>query len=323
MTPAVPRPESRSDRKRDSERNAELLLGRPVPAAELPPALQGFTVPSWPRRFRERVGLRLGRLDGAVAGGPPRLLIRVDEFPYYDALDRPEHGNDASLRFNAVMAERGVHHLVGINANLVHSPLRPGAGKSVGLGPAEQTVIEEMKQSCLVTFGQHGTTHQTRYADPRRHSEFCGLPSAELAEVLDDGGRALAEVGVDPRVIVAPFNRFDATQWPVLSERFDVICGGPESVALLGFQGGPTWHGEAVYLPCYKPLYGRAVEVIPTLERIIAMDVGVWVPIALHSMWELEDDFAALRRLADLMGEYSVDWGELLEEIDRSRAAVG
>ena len=63
-----------------------------------------------------------------------------------------------------------------------------------------------------------------------------------------DRERLLAAGVGETRVFVPPFNRFDAAQYPVLAERFEIVCGGPESVALMGFHGGPLWRDGAVML---------------------------------------------------------------------------
>jgi hypothetical protein len=323
----------------DSTRNAELLLGERLPSAAVPRPLRGFSVPPLPVRVGQRLAMKADRLDwqsgwlepllaarrerlGSSAAGPPRLLVRVDEFPYFDAFDVPAHGNDAGRRFNEVMAEAGVQHLIGVNANLTRDALDPEAEGGRPLGEGEIAVLDEMRASGVVTFGQHGTSHRTRYRSPRRRSEFVGLAPTELADVLDRGRAALASVGIEPRVIVPPYNRFEAAQWPVFAERFDVICGGTESIALMGFQGGPKWHRGSIYLPCYAPLYGTAREILPALERLLELAPGTWVPIALHSMWEVEDDFRALARLAARMAEFAVDWNELFAVVDRTRAGA-
>jgi hypothetical protein len=120
-------------------------------------------------------------------------------------------------------------------------------------------------------------------------------------------------------VFVPPFNRFDAAQYPMLARRFDVVCGGPESVRLLGFHGGPLWRGDAVYLPCYAPLYADAATVSAVVDEIIEGEPGTWVPIVLHTLWELGDEFGALRRLAKRIAQYAVNWDDFLDEVDRSR----
>jgi hypothetical protein len=122
-------------------------------------------------------------------------------------------------------------------------------------------------------------------------------------------------------VFVPPFNRFDAAQYPLLADRFDVVCGGPESVALMGFHGGPLWREGAVYVPCYSPLYADARTILPMAERMIDLAPGTWIPIVLHTSWEQEDDFAALARLAELVAPFAARWEDLLADVDRSAAA--
>jgi hypothetical protein len=325
----------------DLARNASLHLGDLDPAA-LPRSarrvLGGGPVPPAPLRAAQRVAMKLGRLDwerswlaplvalrrealGALAAGPPRFLVRVDEFPYYTSYDRPED-IDMSARFHDVMADAGLPHLMSALPQLTHAPLDPHASGGRGLGEREIELFTRMRGDG-VTFAQHGDSHRTRHADPRRRSELCGLARSDAEALLEDGCRRLAAAGVaDVRVFVPPFNRFDASQYSLLAERFDVVCGGPESVALMGFHGGPLWRGEAVYLPCYAPLYADARTVLPAAERLIDAAPGTWVPIVLHTSWEQEDDFAALRALARRIAPYAASWEELLAEVERSAAAA-
>lgn len=300
-------------------------------------ALESKRVPPAPIRAAQRVLMKLGRLDwqGAWleplmkargqaldgrADGPPRFLVRVDEFPYYTAFDEPEGQSvEMSRRFHSVMAEEGIPHLMSIVPQLTHLPLEPSASGGRALGKAELELIEQMRES-NVTFAQHGTTHRTRDARPRHRSELCGLTPLDAGELLERGRKMLAEAGVEPRVFVPPYNRFDAAQYELLSRRFDVVCGGPESVALLGFHGGPLWRGEAVYLPCYAPLYADAKTVLPAVEQLIDLAPGTWVPIVLHTSWERDDDYVSLRRLAKRIAPFTAHWGELLDAVDRSRS---
>jgi hypothetical protein len=325
----------------DIERNVRLHLGdgaRPrLPARSV---MRPRRVPPLPIRAGERVLMKLGRLDwqrswlqplmstraevlNRRAQGPPRFLVRVDEFPYYTTFDEPgDQGVQMSRRFHSVMAEEGIPHLLSIIPQLTRQPLLPEASGGRPLGQGELDLIEEMRHSGVV-FAQHGTSHRTRDVRPRHHSELCGLSPAQTDALLEQGRQLLAEVGIEPRVFVPPFNRFDARQYEVLARRFDVICGGPESVALLGFHGGPLWRGEAIYLPCYAPLYANAKTILPAVERLIDLQPGTWVPIVLHTSWELDDDFASLRQLARRISPHVAHWDELLDALDRSRTPSG
>jgi peptidoglycan/xylan/chitin deacetylase (PgdA/CDA1 family) len=300
--------------------------------------LQARPVPPAPIRAAQRIAMKLGRLDwerawlgrlmearrsvlGAAASGPPRFLVRVDEFPYYTAFDRPQD-IDMSRRFHEVLAGAGVPHLMSVLAQLTHAPLSVSASGSRALGEEEIAVLEQMRRDG-VTFAQHGNTHRTRFDSPRRRSELCGLQADALRALLEDGRRRLQAAGVgDIRVFVPPFNRFDAAQYPLLAERFDVICGGPESIAMMGFHGGPLWRDGAVYLPCYAPLYADARTVLPAAERMIDLAPGTWIPIVLHTSWEQADDFRSLRRLAERIAPYAASWEELLAEVRRSGAVA-
>ena len=98
----------------------------------------------------------------------------------------------------------------------------------------------------------------------------------------------MARAGLSTQVFVPPYNRFDASQYDVLSRRFKVVCGGPESIGRMGFQRTPQWRGESVYLPAYTPFYGHAAEVLPAVEHAIEACWGIWVPIVLHWGWEAD-----------------------------------
>jgi predicted ATP-grasp superfamily ATP-dependent carboligase len=300
-------------------------------------ALRPRRVPSPPRRAAERIAMKRRRLTyeedwlaplqaarrsalGQAADGPPKFLVRVDEFPYSSGYDNPRVGYDASARFHAVMVEAGVAYLLAVVPQWTHEPLRPDADGGRPLDERDRELIEQMRGDG-VALAQHGTTHRTRFTSPRRRSELSGLDPSALESLLATGRRRLEAVGISPRVLVPPFNRFDAGQWAALASRYDVITGGPETVVTMGFHGGPQWRGEAVYLPCYEPLYGRAADVLGAVERMIERRPGTWVPVVLHSGWEVGDDFAALTRLARRIAPFAVSWHDFLHALDASRGA--
>lgn len=317
----------------DAAASARLHGVQPTPAVTR--ALRTRRVPSWPERAGQRLAMKRGRLDwsekwlaplqaarrralGPAADGPPKLLVRVDEFPYYSGYDNPKFGYEASMRFHSVMAEAGVPYLIAVVPQWTRQALRPGSDGGRPLDDRDRELIERMR-SDGVAFAQHGATHRTRFSNPRRHSELSGLDDAALVSLLDGGRRRLEEVGLNPRVLVPPFNRFDSSQWEVLASRYDVITGGPESILNMGFHGGPQWRGGAVYLPCYQPLYERAEAVLGAVERVIERNPGTWVPVVLHMGWEVDDDFAALHQLAERIEPYATPWGEFLQAVDASR----
>ncbi|MFI5009072.1 MAG: DUF2334 domain-containing protein [Solirubrobacterales bacterium] len=326
----------------DLARNMRLHLGEAAATASSAGTrrvLASASVPSIAVRSAQRLAMKLGRLDwehawlapliaarrealGEDASGPPRFLVRVDEFPYYTAFDQPDQRDiEMSRRFHDVMASNRVPHLMSIVPQLTHSPLVAGLSGGRALGDIEVELIDRMRRDD-VTFAQHGTTHRTRFQSPRRRSEFCGLSPAGVEEILEDGRRRLAEVDVHPRVFVPPFNRFDAAHYAVLADRFEVVCGGPESVPLMGFHGGPLWRDGAVYLPCYAPLYANAQTILPEVERLIDLAPGTWIPIVLHTSWEQEDRFRSLERLAHRIAPFAESWEHFLAAVSSSGATA-
>jgi uncharacterized protein DUF2334 len=297
----------------DAARN-ERLLGAPLRTKAVPPL---------PVRVAQRVAMKAGLLGykrGLAPGGSgaPRFLVRVDEFPHYLAADEPgRFGIAASRTFHGTLATAGVPYLMAILPRVATHPLDPSATGDRPLSGEEIAFLGQMGSE-RVTFGLHGYNHRTRYERPQRHSELCGLPERELSALLDRALGELEKAGVRPRVFVPPYNRFDAAQYPLLAERFDVVCGGPESVPLMGFHPGPQWRGDAVYLPCYPPLYGTADECRPVIAELVERQVGTWVPIVLHPGWEAKTP-DTLRAFADEIAPYAASWDDFLNAVEASR----
>jgi peptidoglycan/xylan/chitin deacetylase (PgdA/CDA1 family) len=283
-------------------------------------------IPIAPIRYAQALALKLGRPDrrdsGAAGTGGPWPLVRVDEFPHAAAFDSTgRFGTEAYKRFHAVLAEAGVPYLLAVTPHVSRDYLDPDEDDWRPLDSSELAELQDLKGDG-VAFGLHGLDHRTRHANPRRHSELCGLGNADAAERIDLALSILAEAGIETPVFVPPFNRFDASQYALLAERFDVVCGGPESIRLLGFHPpSPTWMENAVYLPSYAPLYGRAADVLPGIERMIEAEVALWAPITLHWGWELDDDFASLKRLCDRLTELSGGWSRFLGAVGDGRPA--
>src|SRR5207244_872810 len=140
--------------------------------------------------------------------------------------------------------------------------LDPSATGARPLRAAERATLASLKARESVEFAAHGLDHRTRHASPRRRSELGGLSNGALDRFLDAVEERLADLGIRPSIVAPAVNRFEAAQYPVLARRYEVVCGGPESVPLLGLQRSPQWRGDAVYLPSYPPLYGSAREVL-------------------------------------------------------------
>lgn len=322
-------------RDQGGDAGASARLHGVTPTLDVRRALRSRPVPPLPERLRQRISMKRGKLDyardwlaplqaarraalGETADGPPKFLVRVDEFPYASGYDDAKFGYEASLRFHSVMSEHGLEYLLAVVPQWTHDPNRPDRSGGRPLDDRDLELIARMGSEG-VTFAQHGATHRSRFSSPRRRSELSGLEDDALLALLDGGRARLEAVGVKPRVLVPPFNRFDAGQWTSLASRYDVITGGPESVPMMGFHGGPSWRGDAVYLPCYEPLYAKAETVLGAAEELLERQIGTWVPIVLHMGWEIDDDCAALGRLARRIAPYAASWSDFLRAVDASR----
>jgi peptidoglycan/xylan/chitin deacetylase (PgdA/CDA1 family) len=292
-----------------------------------------------PLRFAQALALRAGRIGweanvveplsgyraaalGEAAPGEPRALVRVDEFPHARAFDSSaEFGSDTFRRFHSILAEAGVPYLLAITPHVSRDYLDPSVSERRDLEEAELRILRELAAEG-VAFGLHGADHRTRHASPRRHSEFSGLGGEEAARRIDEARAIFSRAGIETPVFVPPFNRFDASQYRLLASRFDVVCGGPESVRGLGFHRTPVWHGEAVYLPSYAPLYGTAAQAAAGIEYLAERQAALWSPITLHWGWELKDDFVSLRRLCQVLECRVASWTDFLDAVAASRAAA-
>ena len=329
----------------DERRSAALLLwpdtttGRDRIDRELLEPFRRGGTPPLPLRLAQALAVKSGRIGwdshvveplvaarraalGDDAEGAPRILVRVDEFPHARAFDSTgPFGTDRFRRFHAALAEAGIPYLLAITPRVSRDYLDPTVAESRDLDDHEVGQLQELRDDGVV-FGLHGLDHRTRHRSPRRHSELCGLKPAAAAERIDAARATFTGLGLDTPVFVPPFNRFDAAHYDLLAERFEVVCGGPESVRLLGFGPAPAWRGDAVYLPSYPPLYGTAEEALVGVERLVEQEAALWAALTLHWGWEVRDDFAGLRRLCERLAGFARDWGEFLGAVEASRGAA-
>lgn len=331
----------------DAVRGARLLFDAEIDSGALKPkeaavapvldAVRPRGVPSAPLRLVQDVERKLGRLDhertvdaplvdarravlGERAAAPPRFLVRVDEFPHYQAWDDPERFGSAGFeRFHEILQTAGVPYLVAALPRVSRAPLDPEGTESRALTDEEAALLRRAAGSAGVAIALHGRDHRTRFASPRQHSELCGLDARATTALLDDALAELDRHGVYPDVFVAPYNRFDAAQWPLLAERFPIVCGGPESIRRIGFQRTPQWRGEAVYLPAYAPYYGHAREVLPAAERAIEAQTGLWTPLVLHWGWEADAGWRELEALCTRIAPFAAEWTDFRAAVERSR----
>jgi Uncharacterized protein conserved in bacteria (DUF2334) len=334
----------------DTQRTARLLFadelagGTVSPgdldAPEVQAAVAVDAIPSRPRRLAQRIAMKRGRLtladgliepaagarrallgDGAAATRP-KLLVRIDEFPHATAFDPGSaFGTDAYRRFDEAMRTAGLPYLVAVMPRVAREPYDSAQTESRALDDGELALLDALRDDSggRVAFACHGLDHRTRHPNPRRHTELGGLSASALRGRLDRAQAILADAGVSAATLVPPFNRFDAAQWDELARRFEVVTGGPESVAQIGFHPGPQWRGEAVYLPSYEPLYGTAAQVTRGLQEIGDRAAGLWLSITLHWAWEAEQDYRDLRLLAERADGDVRPWTDLYAAVHASR----
>lgn len=331
----------------DAARSARLLFDAELASGGLQPddvavprvldAVRAHPIPPAPWRLAQDVGRKLGRLDheraveaplaavrqavlGDRAAAAPRFLVRVDELPHYRAWDEPgRFGSDGFRRFHEILSAAGVPYLVAVLPTVSREPLDPSGRERRALEDDEVALLREVA-SDGATLALHGRDHRTRFASPRRHSELCGLDPAQTTALLEEALEELARRELpSPDVFVPPFNRFDAAQLPTLAAAFRVVCGGPESIRLVGFQRTPQWREGTVYLPSYAPFYGHAREVLPAVERAIERQSGLWTPIVLHWGWEAEAGWRDLERLCATLSGRAARWEDFEAAVERSR----
>lgn len=309
--------------------------GPSIPSRGMPETERPREVPLAPMRLLQRLRLKVMPLhaqaaierrllraqDAALAApapAPPRFLVRVDEFPHARAwADDDRYGVSSYRRFHELMQGAGVPYLVAVLPRVSDEPLDPRGDRSRPLLAGERQMLAQL-QAEEVSFALHGLTHRTRHASPRRHSELSGLTAAQTLALIDRGLAELRDLQIEPAVFVAPYNRFDARQLPLLAERFEVVCGGPESVGALGLQQMRRL-GQTFYLPSYRPFYGAAKEILPAAEAAIERQTGLWTAITLHWEWERRDGWRSLSKLLEAIAPHAAPWGDFLLAIRSAR----
>lgn len=256
---------------------------------------------------------------GAAGAGPPRLLVRVDEYPNFDSLDVPAHGTDQYARFHDVMRAAAVPYLVAVQPALAHAPLDWQAAGGRLLNEDELGMVHTLRDDGIA-FALHGYDHRTRTAHMPDNTELEGRSDDDLAALLDRGLAFLAAHDVRPRVLVPPYNTFAGNQWALLAERFDVVTGGPESVSRMGYHRTPLFRDGVVYQPCYEPFYGLAADLAAPVAAAVAAQQAIWITVTLHWEWELRDDFAGLRRFLATIGPFVRPWDDFLRAVDTAIA---
>src|SRR4051812_47717680 len=99
---------------------------------------------------------------GDAAAGPPRLLVRVDEFPHAMAWDDPEHfGTARYAQMHEVLRSHGIPYLVATAPHVSREAINPEETRWRHLDPEELRLLAQLRDEG-VAFGLHGLDHRTR-----------------------------------------------------------------------------------------------------------------------------------------------------------------
>jgi hypothetical protein len=229
----------------------------------------------------------------------PVFLVRVDDFPRWDLLTKD------FLRFHEVLLKHDIPYLLGVIPFRSQNPLMPSNKSFRKLRPADLDILSNLKLSG-VNIAMHGVTHQT--VRSFRKSEIIGVSKSILEKRITAGLKELNSHGIQTDIFIPPFNSFDLASAEILCKYFKIICGGPESVPLIGLKTAPSFIGDTLYMPSYYPAYGRSKQIIPFVERVKQLDEFVVVPITLHWAWESNNAFSALGDFCKSISGRVISW---------------
>lgn len=262
------------------------------------------------------IGAWLARLEAARQSDASRrasaVLLRVDDYPHWRV------PTSQFRRFQQMMSAIGVSFLLAVTPFLATDPLSP-ISDPLPEDVTDWDWLAERVRRKEVEVGLHGATHRTRQFG--FNSEFDDMPPDQARAVIGQAWRFLCGAGCEPIAFVPPFNRFPPVLWPALPDECRILCLGPESLLdvpplpAVGMRAGRT---VVFSLP---PFYGRAAHILAALERGELLDrPGIVLPITLHWTWELDDDFAAVRRLAELVALRVEPWRSLIPSTSHEHA---
>ncbi len=310
----------------DERRSAHLLFaeeladGTVAPAdlerPEVERAVRSLQVPSGLLRRWQVRQVERGRLDmeesagpmlaareavlGSRAAGPPRLLVRLDAFP------APGAGVDVARAATGALRAAGIPFLLTVVPRVPDPAAEAGRRRH---DPGEADLLEELRRDPNVAFGVGGLDGRP----------LDGLDPADLEAALDEADPVLARYGMAPDILVPPDGRIDLRRYRALAERYAVLCGGPGSVATMGFHRTPLWRGDAVWMPVHPPLAGAPSQVAEAVRALTRREAALWLPVVLG----LADlDPAGLRDVAAALTGLARPWDEFLAAARAARASA-
>jgi len=231
------------------------------------------------------------------------FLLRVDDFPAWEeSMDRFVPASEFEA-FHTVLASRGIPYMIGVTPQPAVCPLDPHDRVTRQLSDVECSILRRIANEG-VTIGLHGVTHRTRRDRP--HSEFIDLDNAFFEEMIAYGDLELRRLtGIRAEVFVPPFNRITHDQLRILGHRFRIVCGGPETTAIIGRLGVQQISEQSTYLPSYPPYYGRAYEISSALKKQVDDQP---ICLTLHWEWERRRSYSELEELCNSLQDRVSHW---------------
>ena len=245
----------------------------------------------------------LDRVGRSPDGPSPRFILRVDDFPRWD------RGPEGFLTFHSIVRDAGIRYLLGVIPRPAEDPQDPAGRGGRWWTHDEAATLSEVAVD--VEIALHGFSHRRRPGPVP--AEIVGCPAQELEHILADGLAVLHGAGFSARAYIPPFNAVDRTALAVISRRFDMALGGPESVRWLGRVPGPCKLEGIWFLPSYPPAYGRARDAVSFVSAVRGRPLPLLIPITLHWAWEEADRFDGVRRLVGVLAGATVSPSEWLE----------
>jgi len=241
----------------------------------------------------------VGHLFKKGSDGSPQYLVRVDDFPSLGTR------SEIFLRFHEILQGSGIPYILGVTPYLCNREL----------SKSEEEILYRLI-GADVEIAMHGITHQTESCCVL--SELIGLNRKTLEDKFSMGFRILENLGLDPQFFIPPFNAFELDCIPVLREYFVGICGGPESVNIVGYRISPSFLADVLYVPSYFPAYGKSYMIMQFVRETLKLSEAIIIPITIHWASEIDDNFARVRLLCRFLKGHVQRWSDL---VVRSRNA--
>jgi hypothetical protein len=177
------------------------------------------------------------------------------------------------------------------------------------LNPLNRTSIIQLQNAGGI-IGIHGFSHCGKFGP--FPSELLQMRYPEILAKTDALCNGFPFTKNTPLLLVPPFNAIGPGQLMYLSQRFHVICGGPETLRFTDRSAGPVaLNGGGWYFPSLHPFYGSSNDILRSNALKSLQTIKVPVCLTLHYPKEASDAFASLTRLLDSLPGSTQPWHRL------------